>query len=115
MYEIWLVMNIVWEIALGVWPLLAIGAAAWLVLMVLAWRRPTAHWRGALPLAAGVAALAALIGFLTMPTMTRSSLQELAYWVDWANLVSIALGIGVAALAFAWPAGVLWRPHIIQR
>jgi hypothetical protein len=23
MYEIWLVMNIVWEIALGIWPLLA--------------------------------------------------------------------------------------------
>ena len=114
MYEIWLVMNIVWEIARGVWPLLALGAAAWLVLMVLAWRRPMAQWRGAWPLAAGVAAAAAVIGFLAVPTTTRSSLQELAYWVDWANLASIALGIGVAALAFAWPAGVLWRGNIIQ-
>ncbi len=115
MYEIWLVMNIVWEIALGVWPLLALGAAAaWLVLMVLAWRRPMAQWRGAWPLAAGVAAAAAVIGFLVVPTTTSSSLQELAYWVDWANLASIALGIGVAALAFAWPAGVLWCGNIIR-
>ncbi len=115
MYEIWLAMNIVWEIALGFWPLLALAAAAWLVLLALAWRRPKAHWRRAWPMAAAVAAVAALIGFLVVPTTNRSSLQELAYWVDWANLASIALGIGVAALAFAWPASVLWRRSIIHR
>lgn len=115
MYEIWLVMNIVWEIALGVWPLLAIGAAVWLVLMAVAWRRPMTQWRGALPLAMGVAVAAAVIGFVLVPMATRSSLQELAYWVDWANLASIAAGIGVAALAFAWPLGVLWRRNVIQR
>lgn len=115
MYEIWLVMNIVWEIALGLWPLLALGAVAWLVLMALAWRRPAAHWRNAWPMAAGIAVVAALIGFLVVPTTTRSSLQELGYWVDWANLASIALGIGVAALAFAWPTRVLTRQNIIGR
>jgi hypothetical protein len=115
MYEIWLVMNIVWEIALGSWPLLAVGALAWLVLMALALRRPAAHWRSAWPMAAGMAVVAAVLGFLVVPTTIRSSLQELAYWVDWANLASIALGIGVAALAFAWPANVLRRPTIIGR
>lgn len=109
MYEIWLVMNIVWEIALGFWPLLLLGALAWLVLMALAWRRPAAHWRSAWPMAAVIAVGAAVSGFLVVPMATRSSLQELAYWVDWANLASIALGIGAAALAFAWPARVLWR------
>ena len=109
MYEIWLAMNIVWEIALGFWPLLAFGAFAWLVLMALAWRRSAAQWRNAWPMAAGSAVIAAVIGFLVVPTSTRSSLQELGYWVDWANLAGIALGIGVAALAFAWPAGVLSR------
>lgn len=112
MYEIWLVLNIVWEIALSVWPLLAAAAAAWLVLLVLAARRPVARWRGALPLAAGVGLAAGLVGFLAVPGMTRSSLHELAYWVDWANLASIALGIGAAAMAFAWPAGVLWRRSV---
>jgi hypothetical protein len=115
MYEIWLVMNIVWEIALSVWPLLAMGTAAWLVLMAVAVRRPKAAWHGALPLALGMAVVATVIGFVVVPMATRSSLQELAYWVDWANLASIALGIGVAALAFAWPVGVLWRHNIIHR
>lgn len=109
MYEFWLVMNVVWEIALSVWPLLASAAVVWLVLMAVAWRRPVAQWRGALPFAMGLAVVAAVIGFVGVPMATRSSLQELAYWVDWANLASIALGIGVAALAFAWPAGVLWQ------
>ena len=27
MYEIWLVINILWEIALSVWPLLAVSAS----------------------------------------------------------------------------------------
>lgn len=52
--------------------------------------------------------------FVVVPMATGSSLQELAYWVDWANLASIVLGIGVAALALAWPAGVLWRGYIIK-
>lgn len=115
MYEIWLVMNIVWEIALGVWPLLALGAVAWLVLMALAWRLPAAYWRSAWPMAAGIAGVAAVIGFLVVPTTTRSSLQELGYWVDWANLATMALGIGVATLAFAWPVRVLSRRYIIAR
>jgi hypothetical protein len=111
MYEIWLVMNIVWEIALGLWPLLALGALAWLVLMMRAGRRSMAQWRSALPLAASTAALAAGIGFVVVPAATRSSLQELTYWVDWANLAGISLGMGAAALAFAWPVITLRLNH----
>jgi hypothetical protein len=114
MYEVWLVTNIVWEIALGFWPLLAVGAVAWLVRMALARRRPAAHWRSAWPMAAGITVVAAVTGFLVVPTATSSSLQELVYGVDWANLASIALGIGVAALALAWPAWVLLRQNIIE-
>ena len=115
MYEIWLMMNIVWEIALGIWPLLAVSALAWLVLMALAWRQPAAQWRSAWPMAAGVAMAAAVFGFLLVPPAIRSSLKELAYWVDWANLASIALGIGMVAMAFAWPGRVLSRRNIIER
>jgi hypothetical protein len=83
--------------------------------MALAGRRPAAQWRSAWPMAASVAVVAAVMGFLVVPTSTRSSLQELAYWVDWANLASIALGIGMAALAFAWPVRVLSLQNIIKR
>jgi hypothetical protein len=115
MYEIWLGMNIVWEIALGFWPLPAVGAVSWLVLMALAWRRPAPHWRSAWPMAAGVAVAAAVIGLLVVPATSRSSLHELTYWVDWAILSGIALGVGVATLALAWPARVLLRRNIIER
>ena len=36
MYEIWLAMNIVYEIALGIWPLLALLLAVWVALLVAA-------------------------------------------------------------------------------
>lgn len=110
MYEIWLVMNILWEIALGIWPLLLLlAAAAWLLLVLLAWRQPGARWRQARPLAAGLGLGGALLGALLVPASIGSSLHELSYWVDWANLASIALGLGLAVMAFAWPACVLWR------
>jgi hypothetical protein len=112
MYEIWLVMNIVWEIALGVWPLLLLAALAWAGVMALAWRKPGSQWRRALPVAVGVAAVAAAVAFLGVPAATRSSLQELAYWVDWVNLGAIALAVGAVALAIAWPVGTLLRSSI---
>ncbi len=107
MYEIWLVMNILWEIALGIWPALAIAAIAWVVLMVLAARRGAACWRAAWRTALVVGALVAVAAFLLVPGWTRSSLSNLAYWVDWANLAAVAFGFGAAAGAFALPMRVL--------
>ena len=49
------------------------------------------------------AAAGLLLAFLAVPSLTRSSLGELRYWVDWANLLAIAAGAGAAVLAFAWP------------
>jgi hypothetical protein len=126
MYEIWLMLNILWETALGVWPLLAVAALAWVVLVALAWRRSRAAaalgseagdtrasparrlgraWAPALAAALVVAVLA----FFALPMLTRSSLRELAYWVDWLSQAGIAAGVGLVAFAFAWPAARLWR------
>ncbi|MBK1687984.1 hypothetical protein [Rubrivivax gelatinosus] len=102
MYEIWLAANIVWEIVLDVWPGVAAAALAWLLVLVAAARQPR-RWAAALRPAA-LAGLAGLVlAFLAVPSLTRSSLGELAYWVDWANLLAIAAGAGAAVLAFAWP------------
>ncbi len=103
MYEIWLGLNIVWEIALGVWPVLLIAAVIWVALMAMAWRCSAARWRAAWPWALAAGAVVALAAFLAVPTLTKSSLGALAYWVDWASLLAIAAGFGAAALAFAWP------------
>lgn len=109
MYEIWLVMNIGWELALGVWPLLLALAAAWAVLMVAAWRRPGRRWRAALPLVVVAAAVVTVIAALLVPGWTRSSLGEMGYWVDWANLFGLAAAFGAVAAAFAWPLLALTR------
>jgi hypothetical protein len=103
MYEIWLVMNILWELALGVWPLLLGAALLWVAVMAGALRRPAAGWAAGLPLALAIGVAVAIAAFVLVPSATRSSLGELRYWVDWLNLLGIAAAFGALAVAFAWP------------
>jgi len=110
MYEVWLVLNILWEIALGIWPLLLGAIVVWVLLMAMALRRPCARWRAGLPLALAGGAIVAVAAFLLVPGSTRSSLAEMSYWVDWANLVAIAAGFGGVAALFAWPLLALRDP-----
>lgn len=98
MYEIWLVINIVYEIALTIWPLIALALAVWLVTLWLARGRS-----GGAGTAVGVGALAAVLLFFTVPSLTHSSLSNMDYWVDWANLFAVALGLGTLAAVFVWP------------
>jgi hypothetical protein len=109
MYEIWLALNIVWEIALGMWPLLAAALALWAVLMALAARRAGRAWARGLTPALLAGAAVAVLAFVALPGLTRSSLGELRYWVDWANLLAMAGGFGALAVAFAWPLAALLR------
>lgn len=103
MYEVWLALNIVWEIALGAWPVLLAALLLWAVLLLTAWRRPGTRWRGALPWAVGAGVLAAAGAIGTVPAWSLSSLSEMGYWVDWANLLAVAAGFGAVAAAVAWP------------
>lgn len=112
MYEVWLALNIVWEIALGVWPLVLVAAVLWAMLMVAALRRPGTRWRARLPLALAAAAGAAVLAFLLVPGWSRSSITELGYWVDWVILLAIAGVAGVVALLFAWPLLSLRRGNV---
>lgn len=111
MYEIWLMMNIAWELALTIWPVLLGLVVLWLVLATRARRHAGAAWRASLPGALALAALVAIALFFLIPGWVRSSLSELKYWVDWANLLGIAGGGGALALAFAWPLLVGLRPR----
>jgi hypothetical protein len=103
MYEIWLALNIVWEIALSVWPWLVGALLVWIALMAVALRRPASRWQPGLPLALVAGAVAMVAAVLALPPLTQSSLSEMGYWVDWANLLAIAGGFGAVVAAFAWP------------
>jgi len=107
MYEIWLAMNIVYEIALSAWPALALALALWLGLL---WAARARLGGQALRPALAVGALAAVALFFTVPALTQSAFANMGYWVDWANLLAIALGLGLLAALFAWPVVALLRP-----
>ena len=106
MYEIWLAMNIVYEIALSVAPWLAVLLLVWLVLLVLARKRLSLC---ALRPALVLTALVAGVLFFALPALTQSSFANMGYWVDWANLLAVALGLGALVGVFCSPvAALLW-------
>jgi hypothetical protein len=108
MYEIWLALNIVWEIALGIWPLLLVAAVLWLALMGTAWRQDGRHWRAGLWPAVAIGLVLAILAVLLIPGWTRSTLSDMGYWLDWAVLLGLAAGVAAVAVAFAWPL-LAWR------
>jgi hypothetical protein len=103
MYEIWLALNILFELALTALPLIGGLLTLWIALIVTAAGRGRTAWRPALLPSILMALLIAIAAFLAVPTMTKSSLAEMGYWIDWANLTGIAAGIGAVAFALIWP------------
>lgn len=103
MYEIWLMLNIVYELALTVWPWLLALLVLWLILMALALKNRAANWRSTFPTALVLGALLGVAIFFITPTWSRSGLAYLNYWVDWANLIGITVAWTTAGTLFAWP------------
>jgi len=103
MYEIWLMVVIVWELMLsaGIW--LWVGAGLWLALMAVGLARSGVSWQRGAVKALGLGLLTAVACFFLLPGMVASSMSELRYWVDWLALAGMAGGIGAAVAAFTWP------------
>ena len=102
MYEIWLGMNIFYELALMYLPLLLIIALAWVALMVYALQKK-ARWSKGMKGAVIGGIIATSIAFLVVPEITKSSLSELGYWFDYVVLLGIAVMYGAVAAALIWP------------
>ena len=100
MYEIWLAMNIAYETALGLLPALAPLVSMWAVMMVINRKKLN---RVKLITLAAVAVLVALAAVLALPSFSQSTLADMGYWVDWAALLGMAAGVGVAAAVLLWP------------
>jgi drug/metabolite transporter (DMT)-like permease len=52
---------------------------------------------------AAVAVLLSLAAVLALPSLSQSTLSDMGYWVDWAALLGMAAGVGVAAAVLLWP------------
>ena len=104
MYEIWLGLNIFWEMALTRLPMVL----GWLLLVVVLAGLALAFARNALCRAF---APALVIGLLTLvaaifvlPGLTQSSLGEMGYWFDWLTLFGVSAAAGAALALPLWPA-----------
>ena len=100
MYEIWLAINIVYEIALGLWPALLPLLLVWAAVMLINRKQ---LMKVSLPALLLVVMLVSAVAVLALPSLTKSSLAEMGYWVDWANLLAMAAGLGVTAAVLLWP------------
>jgi hypothetical protein len=104
LYNIWLGLNILYEIVLPVLWLVALLALVWGATLVFALlRAPAATWRKTLPLSALVGVLGAALVFALGPALSSSSFADLDYWVDWAFLVGGALTAGLVLWVATWP------------
>jgi hypothetical protein len=112
MYEIWLMLNIVWELAATVWPALLVLALTWLLLVTLALRRRA---RSPIRAALGVALAGGLLAIVGVPALTQSSIGEARYLPDWLVLSGIAAAAALAAFAFALPLLRLLLPVSARR
>jgi hypothetical protein len=52
---------------------------------------------------AAVAVLLSLAAVLALPSLSKSTLADMGYWVDWTALLGMAAGVGVAAAVLLWP------------
>jgi hypothetical protein len=103
MYEIWLAANVFFELARMHWQLLAGLVVLWVLLVtarLIVRGSGAIRMRGTLVL---VWIVATVVAALVLPSLTRSALANVAYVVDWINLLAMAGGIGAVITAFAWP------------
>jgi NO-binding membrane sensor protein with MHYT domain len=114
MYEIWLGLNILFELALPHLSLLLGVLGVWVVLMIVAFSRRAA-WRRGLSVALGIGVAVGLIVLFALPGLTRSSMAEVAYLVDWLVLIGIAAGCGVGVAVFVLPLAALFRRSAASR
>ena len=109
MYEIWLTLNILYELGLQYLPVVIGTALLWLALMAVAAARGRAGWGAALKPAIAIAVVVTAITFFITPGMTQSSFANMGYWVDWGNLFRYAAAFGAVAAALTWPLAAMMR------
>lgn len=108
LYNLWLGLNIAYEILLPLLWLLAVLVVAWSATLVLALvRAPKAQWRQALPTSGLIGLAGMVLTFVLFPTLVGSSFADINQFADWLFAIGVAVGVGVAFLVVTWP-GLTW-------
>ena len=108
MYELWLGLNILWELSLTQLPVLITLLVVWIVMMVYVLLRRPLHraraiWRRTFLMSSMLAAAFGVMAFFLIPYLTQSSFDAMGYWVDWATLAGMSASMVAMAFCFIWP------------
>lgn len=102
MYEIWLIINTFYELALMNIGLVLTVLILWIALMAVAASKKTQPWCQAIKPALILAVVVWVISFALVPGMTKSSFANVTYIVDYMVVAGVAAAVaGLVAIFFA--------------
>ncbi len=107
LYEAWLAMNIVWEYILGNMSVVIILLFAIAMLFGVAAVKGAPAWKKGLRIGIIGGVVVAIASLFVIPSVISSSLSDLYYWVDWANLFAVAGIWGAIGGLMLWPIGAM--------
>lgn len=103
MYEIWLIINTFYELALANLGLVLSTLVVWLVLMLITQLRKQQSWGQGIKAAVMVGLVAWVVFFAMLPSLTNSSFAAVNSVVDWLTVAGLAAAIAALVALFIGP------------
>lgn len=103
MYEIWLIINTFYELALMNLGLVMAVLVIWLALMAVTQMKKSLPWSCAVKPALLVAVVIWLVSFVLVPSMTKSSFANVTYVVDYLVVAGVAAAVAGLVAVFVAP------------
>ena len=103
MYEIWLITNTFYELALANLSLVLSTLIVWLALMLVTQFRKNLPWSKGIKFATVIGVLAWLAFFVLVPGLTKSSFSSVNSVIDWLAVAGVAAGFAGLLALFVGP------------
>lgn len=103
MYEIWLILNTFYELALANLGLVLGTLVVWLMLMLVTQFSKKLPWSKGVKAAIIVGLVAWVIFFALVPSLTKSSFAEVNSVIDWLSVAGVAAGFAGLLAIFIGP------------
>ncbi len=109
MYEIWLIINTFYELALMNLTLVVVVFMLWLALMLFTGVQKEQPWSRGIKPALLVAVVVWVVSFALIPGMTKSSFANVTYIVDYMVVAGVAAAIAGLVGLFVGPLYLLLK------
>lgn len=109
MYEIWLIINTFYELALANLGLVIGVLVIWLALMVVTHLKKSLPWSKGVKPALLVAVAVWVVSFVLVPGLTKSSFANVTYIVDYLVVAGVAAAMAGLVALFVGPIYLLTK------